>query len=160
MTVSEKPEFARSGVEGRAALAQRWCVLQVVHDRISAHIERALQPAFGISVREFSMLKVLNGQHNGTGGHLQMKQLAAAVALSQSATTRLVDRLEGKGLLTRYICSTDRRGIYTDVTAEGRAVLERAQPVNDAALEEALDMIGAEEDLAPIVEALRGEVSQ
>ena len=80
--------------------------------------------------------------------------------LQRSLELKLVDRLEGRGLLTRYICSTDRRGIYTDVTDEGRAVLERAQPVNDAALEEALDMLGAEEDLAPIVEALRGEVSQ
>lgn len=45
-----------------------------------------------------------------------MNQLANAVVLSQSATTRLVTRLEDRGLLARYLCADDRRGIYTEVT--------------------------------------------
>lgn len=138
------------------ALAQRWCALQVLHDRISSHIERALQPAHGISVREFALLEALSHQHDGDGGHLQMKQVAAAVVLSQSATTRLVARLEDRGLLSRYICPTDRRGIYTEVTAEGHRVLTAARPTNDAALQQALDEVGTDEELAPLVRALRG----
>ncbi|WP_051172514.1 MarR family winged helix-turn-helix transcriptional regulator [Microbacterium indicum] len=143
-------------VDGRTTLAQRWCSLQVAHDRIAAHVEKRLQPAHGISVREFSMLEVLGRQHDGDGGHLQMKELAEAVALSQSATTRLVARMEDRGLLTRYICTTDRRGIYTDVTDAGRELLEAARPLNDAALGEALAELGEDPLFADLVGVLRG----
>ncbi|MEW5536492.1 MarR family transcriptional regulator, partial [Streptomyces cyaneofuscatus] len=92
------------------ALAQGWCALSLLHGKIEARIERALQSGHGLSAREYSLLDVLSRQHSGPGGHLQMKQVADAVVLSQSATTRLVTRLEDRGLLTRYLCDTDRRG--------------------------------------------------
>ncbi|RFU82568.1 MarR family transcriptional regulator [Streptomyces triticagri] len=138
------------------ALAQGWCALSLLHGRIEAHIERALQSGHGLSAREFSLLDVLSRQHDGTGGHLQMKQVADAVVLSQSATTRLVARLEDRGLLTRYICDTDRRGIYTDVTDAGRQLLAAARPTNDGALREALDEAAGNPELAPLVRAVEG----
>ncbi|GAA0366646.1 MarR family transcriptional regulator [Microbispora corallina] len=136
------------------ALAQGWCALSLLHERIEAHIERALQSRHGLSVREYSLLNTLSRQHDGPGGHLQMKQVADAVVLSQSATTRLVTRLEDRGLLTRYLCPTDRRGIYTDVSPAGLALLEKARPTNDAALREALDEAARNPELAPLVRAV------
>lgn len=146
---------ANTVVAGKTSLAQGWCALRLLHDRIDAQVERALQSAHGISVREFSLLEVLDRQHGGDGGHLQMKALADAVALSQSATTRLVGRLEDRGLLTRYICATDRRGIYTDVTPEGREVLKAARPTNEAALCVALDDVSEDSELALLARVLR-----
>ncbi|WP_199548996.1 MarR family winged helix-turn-helix transcriptional regulator [Streptomyces sp. N35] len=136
------------------ALAQSWCALSLLHGQIETRIEKALQSAHDLSVREYSLLDVLSRQHSGPGGHLQMKQVADAVVLSQSATTRLVARLEDRGLLTRYICDTDRRGIYTDVTEEGQALLAAARPTNDGALREALDEAARDPDLAPLVRAV------
>ncbi|MEV5568052.1 MarR family transcriptional regulator [Streptomyces sp. NPDC052196] len=136
------------------ALTQGWCALSLLHGRIDAHIERALQSAHDLSVREYSLLDVLSRQHSGPGGHLQMKQVAEAVVLSQSATTRLVSRLEDRGLLTRYLCDTDRRGIYTDVTEAGLALLAEARPTNDRALREALDEAAQKAELAPLVRAV------
>ncbi|KUH38729.1 MULTISPECIES: MarR family winged helix-turn-helix transcriptional regulator [Streptomyces] len=136
------------------ALAQGWCALSLLHGRIESHVERALEGAHGLSVREYSLLDVLSRQHDGPGGHLQMKQVADAVVLSQSATTRLVTRLEDRGLLTRYLCDTDRRGIYTDVTQAGQELLAEARPTHDAALREALDEAGRKPELAPLVKAL------
>ncbi|MEU6771604.1 MarR family transcriptional regulator [Streptomyces sp. NPDC046759] len=133
------------------ALAQGWCALSALHGRIEAHIERALQARHDLSVREYSLLDVLSRQHDGEGGHLQMKQVADAVVLSQSATTRLVTRLEDRGLLERYLCPTDRRGIYTNVTEAGLRLLEEARPTNDAALREALDAASGSPELAPLV---------
>jgi DNA-binding MarR family transcriptional regulator len=132
--------------------------LSLLHGRIETHIERALQ-AHHLSAREYSLLDVLSHQHNGEGGHLRMNQVADAVVLSQSAATRLVSRLEDRGLLTRYLCATDRRGIYTDVTPAGLALLEQARPTHDAALREALDVARADHRLAALVdtvEALNG----
>jgi DNA-binding MarR family transcriptional regulator len=136
------------------ALAQGWCALSLLHGRIEGHIERALQSGHGLSVREYSLLDVLSRQHSGPGGHLRMSQVADAVVLSQSATTRLVTRLEDRGLLNRYLCDTDRRGIYTDVSAAGLELLAAARPANDAALREALDEARLVPELAPLVAAV------
>ncbi|WP_328535439.1 MarR family winged helix-turn-helix transcriptional regulator [Streptomyces sp. NBC_00344] len=136
------------------ALAQSWCALSLLHGRIEAHIERRLQADHGLSVREYSLLDVLSRQHDGVGGHLQMKQVADAVVLSQSATTRLVTRMEDRGLLARYLCPTDRRGIYTNVTDSGLELLEHARPTNNAALRAALDEASVNPELAPLVRAV------
>ncbi|MEE1812325.1 MarR family winged helix-turn-helix transcriptional regulator [Streptomyces sp. BE133] len=136
------------------ALSQGWCALSLLHGKIEARIERALQAGHGLSVREYSLLDVLSRQHNGPGGHLQMKQVADAVVLSQSATTRLVTRLENRGLLIRYLCDTDRRGIYTDVTEAGLTLLSEARPTNDTALRAALDEAAKNPELAPLVRAV------
>jgi DNA-binding MarR family transcriptional regulator len=136
-------------------LAQGWCALSALHGRIEAHIERALQAEHELSVREFAVLDVLSEQHDGDGGHFRMNQLADAVVLSQSATTRLITRLEERGLLTRYLCPDDRRGIYTDVTDAGRTLLDTARPTNDAALREALKAAEERTELAPLVRAVR-----
>lgn len=136
------------------AIAQSWCALSLLHGKIEARIERALQAGHGLSAREYSLLDVLSRQHNGPGGHLQMKQVADAVVLSQSATTRLVTRLEDRGLLTRYLCDTDRRGIYTDVTEAGLALLREARPTNEGALRAALDEAAENPELSPLVKAV------
>ncbi len=79
-----------------------------------------------------------------------MKQVADAVVLSQSAATRLEDR----GLPARYLCPTDRRGIYTDVTEAGLKLLAQARPTNDAALWEALAEAAANPELSLLVAAV------
>ncbi|MFF9351908.1 MarR family winged helix-turn-helix transcriptional regulator [Streptomyces sp. NPDC014734] len=138
------------------ALANGWAALYLLYGRIEAHIERALQSGHGLSVREYSLLDVLSRQHDGEGGHLQMREVAEAVVLSQSATTRLVSRLEDRGLLSRYLCPTDRRGIYTDVSDAGLELLKEARPTNDTALREALDEAARNPELAPLVKAVEG----
>ncbi|MBF6327441.1 MarR family winged helix-turn-helix transcriptional regulator [Nocardia transvalensis] len=135
-------------------LADGWCALSVLHDRIAARIERALQSGHGLSVREYSLLVVLSRQHDGPGGHLRMNQVADSVALSQSATTRLVTRLEDRGLLQRYLCPDDRRGIYTDVTPAGLELLGLARPTYDTALSAELRQAAADPELAPLVAAV------
>ncbi|NBE56144.1 MarR family winged helix-turn-helix transcriptional regulator [Streptomyces boluensis] len=136
------------------ALSQGWCALSLLHGKIESHVERALQAEHQLSVREYSLLDVLSRQHDGPGGHLQMKQVADAVVLSQSATTRLVTRLEDRGLLSRYLCPTDRRGIYTDVSEAGTQLLAAARPTNDGALREALNAAAENPELAPLVRAV------
>ncbi|MFE2265191.1 MarR family winged helix-turn-helix transcriptional regulator [Streptomyces griseosporeus] len=135
-------------------LAQGWCALSLLHDRIEARVEQALQAAHGLSVREYSLLNVVSRQHDGEGGRLQMKQVADAVVLSQSATSRLVARLEDRGLLERYLCPTDRRGIYTDVTAAGFRLLLAARPTHRAALSAALTEAARDPRLTPLVRAV------
>jgi len=49
--------------------------------------------------------------------------------LSRSGLTRLVDRLEAEGFLTRDRSGTDRRGAYAVITEQGIAAMRRAWPV-------------------------------
>ena len=133
------------------ARAQGWRTLAALHARIEDRLERALQKAHSLSVSEYTVLDVLNRQD---GFHLRMNQLSNAVVLSQSATTRLVTRLEDRGLLARYLCPTDRRGIYTEVTEKGHELLALARPTHDEVLSASLSEAGDVPELKPLVEAL------
>jgi len=137
------------------ALAQNWCALSLLHERIQAHVERALLAEHELSAREYSLLTVLSRQYEAVESHLQMKQVADALVLSQSATTRLVTRLEERGLLARCFCPLDRRGIYTNVTEKGFEALKAARPTHDTALKAALDEARLVPQLLPFVEALQ-----
>lgn len=112
--------LADEAVEARA---QGWRTLAALHAKIEDSLEKALQKEHGPSVSEYTVLDVLGRQD---GWHMRMQQLARAVVLSQSATTRLVARLENRGLLRRYLCEDDRRGIYSEVTPAGRESSVRA----------------------------------
>jgi DNA-binding MarR family transcriptional regulator len=131
--------------------AQGWRTLAAVHGLIEARLEKALQAEHDLSVVEFTVLDALARQD---GWHMRMQQLARAAALSSSATTRLVTRLENRGLLRRVLCADDRRGIYTELTKAGERLLERARPTHDTALREALVEAEATPELAPLVRTL------
>ncbi|HWD03574.1 MAG TPA: MarR family transcriptional regulator [Amycolatopsis sp.] len=133
------------------ARAQGWRTLAALHARIEDRLQRELERDHKLSVSEYTVLDVLARQD---GFHLRMNQLATAVVLSQSATTRLVTRLEERGLLARYLCATDRRGIYTELTVAGRGLLDEARPTHDAALSAVLAEAEGLPELAPLVAAL------
>jgi DNA-binding MarR family transcriptional regulator len=141
--------IADDAVEVRA---QGWRTLAALHGRLEEALEKALQAQFELSVVEYSVLDSLARQD---GWHMRMRQLARAAALSHSATTRLVTRMENRGLLNRYLCEDDRRGIYSTLTERGKQVLEQARPVHDATLKAALDEASAVPELAPLVQALQ-----
>ena len=146
--------IADDAVEVRA---QGWRTLAALHGRLEEALEKALQAEFDLSVVEYTVLDTLARQD---GWHMRMQQLARAAALSHSATTRLVTRLENRGLLSRYLCADDRRGIYSQITGQGRELLERARPVHDATLKESLDAAAAVPELGRLVDALQGPASQ
>ncbi|MFB7122603.1 MarR family transcriptional regulator [Kitasatospora xanthocidica] len=131
--------------------ARGWRTLAALHGMIDTALEKALQAEFKLSVVEYTVLEALSRQD---GWHMRMQQLARAAALSSSATTRLVSRLEDRGLLGRFLCADDRRGIYTELTPEGRDLLTAARPVHDAALEATLAEATEVPELAPLVGSL------
>ena len=131
--------------------AQGWRTLASLHGMIEARLERELGAAAGVSVVEYTVLDALSRQD---GWHMRMQQLSRAAALSASATTRLVNRLEDRGLLTRIVCADDRRGIYTELTRDGRVLLDRARPVHDEVLREVLDEAAGVPELTFLTRAL------
>jgi len=81
-------------------------------------LERELGDAHGLGVNDFEVLDHL--VHEDDQGR-RAQTIADAVHLSQSALSRLADRLERHGLIRRCSCDTDRRGIFLELTDTGRA---------------------------------------
>ncbi|GAC1591232.1 MAG: MarR family transcriptional regulator [Acidimicrobiales bacterium] len=108
-------------------------VLAVWADFLRAHailtdvLGRELAEATGLPLSWYDVLIQLHGVPDG---QLRMQELAAAVVLSKSGLTRLVDRLEREGLVQRTSCPSDRRGTFAAITPAGRAALSAARPVH------------------------------
>src|SRR5215469_12228310 len=79
-------------------------------------LERELGESHGLGVSDFEVLDHLASRPGGC----RSQSLADAVHLSQSALSRLADRLERHGLVERSNCTNDRRGINLVLTAAGR----------------------------------------
>jgi DNA-binding MarR family transcriptional regulator len=58
------------------------------------------------------------------------QELAEAVHLSQSALSRLIDRLARSGLVERCLCDNDRRGIFVTLTETGQQRHDEAAPTH------------------------------
>jgi len=65
-------------------------------------------------------------------GPLGVGQLAEAELLPSPAATRLADRLEEAGLVSRQVNPHDRRGVLLEATAKGRDVVTRREQVGNA----------------------------
>jgi MarR family transcriptional regulator, 2-MHQ and catechol-resistance regulon repressor len=76
--------------------------------------------ASGLSMSDFDVLIRLA---RSAGQRLRMTDLASQTALSTSGITRVVDRLEQRGLVRREICASDRRGSFTVITEDGQEIL-------------------------------------
>jgi MarR family transcriptional regulator, 2-MHQ and catechol-resistance regulon repressor len=76
--------------------------------------------AAGLAATDFDALLRLG---RSAGQRLRMTDLATQAALSTSGITRVVDRLEQRGLVTRESCPSDRRGSFAVLTAAGRDLL-------------------------------------
>jgi DNA-binding MarR family transcriptional regulator len=110
---------------GAEDLAAQWRGLMARHAAVSCALGTALSHTHGIGVHEFEVLEHLATSEDGKR---RIQELAEAVALSQSALSRLVARLEREGLVDRCMCELDRRGIYASLTEAGRERYEQALP--------------------------------
>jgi DNA-binding MarR family transcriptional regulator len=117
------------------ALLERWRDLVTTHAVVRESLERALERNHQLSLSEYEVLRQLSAAPEG---HLRMQELAEEIHLSQSALSRLVQRLEEEGLATRGVCDYDRRGVWACITDRGRAAQKEAEPTHLAALGETL----------------------
>lgn len=100
---------------------------------------------------------------NEAGGQLRMHELANAVLLSKSGLTRLVDRMERGGLVSRRPCASDRRGWLAVLTPQGKARLRKAGPVHLRGIEQHFGRFVDEREarvLRDVCDRLLGHVAQ
>ena len=118
-----------------AHLVGEWRDLLARHARVNAALERELQRRHQLSATEFEALQRVAENH-GDGCRLQ--QLVDDVHMSQSALSRMVTRLEDRGLVHRKSCADDRRGMFACLTEAGRERLDAAAPTQQEVLRRVL----------------------
>lgn len=77
---------------------------------------------------------------------MQMSELADSVLLTRSGLTRLVDRLEAQGYITRQQSDVDGRSLFAVITPEGRRVTKKIRRTANAWILELFREL-SEEDL-------------
>lgn len=68
-------------------------------------------------------------------GELRPKELAAETLFTRYNVTRLVNRMEAEGLVTRGAHPDDGRGAVVRITRQGRAMRKKIWPVYEEAIE-------------------------
>ena len=110
-----------------------WRSFLTAHAALIDKIEHELATA---KVKPLGWYDVLFALSEAPEHRLRMHELANAIVLSRSGLTRLVDRLEAEGLLTRERSGDDRRGAYAVLTAAGMEALRQIWPVYAQGIDE------------------------
>jgi DNA-binding MarR family transcriptional regulator len=126
---------AKATAAERNELLDRWSELEAQHAKVREALEHALQRRHRLSLTEYDVLRRLA---DSPEGHRRIQELAEEIHLSQSALSRLVQRLEDDGFVCRNVCDHDRRGVFACVTDEGRKAQAEAHPTHVSVLAEAL----------------------
>ena len=94
-----------------------------------AGLDAELAP-FGLNAMQYAVLK-----HLADGNARTAADLCRYMAYDTGSMTRILDRLEEKGLLRRERCRDDRRVVFLRVAAPGRAQLPRLRAAGSRVLE-------------------------
>jgi MarR family transcriptional regulator, organic hydroperoxide resistance regulator len=110
---------------------------------------RVLEP-WGLSLAQYNALRIIRGA--GSGG---IATLAVRERMIEEGTTitRILDKLEQSGYIRRERALPDRRQVMCEVTADGRRLLDKIDPLVDAADEEAVASLLAR-DIATLIDLL------
>jgi DNA-binding MarR family transcriptional regulator len=102
---------------------QAWRGLLRAHSALVKTLDCELEQAHGLALSSFEVL----ARVEQSGGRMRMCELAESVLLSRSGLTRLVDRLERDGFVTRGSCEHDARGAFAVITDSGHVALVGAR---------------------------------
>jgi DNA-binding MarR family transcriptional regulator len=113
-----------------------WPALLTARALVVEAIEKRLADA---GLPELAWYDVLWALEQAPGGRLRMHELAAQTVITRSNMTRLVDRLETAGLVSRQRDPEDRRGAFALLTPAGKQMRARMWKVYGPAIAELFD---------------------
>ena len=110
-----------------------WRGLIRLREAVMREIDRRLHHEGLISLADYGVLITLV---TAPGLRLRMSDLGAQRMLTPSGITRVVSRLEEKGLVRREPDPADGRAAFAVLTRDGLAALRRAQVIHHATVRE------------------------
>lgn len=99
--------------------------MRFVSNRVSAQFQLAVEEA-GVSVAEWVALRTLLD-----GGQVTHGTLTEALGMTKGAVSKVIARLEDKGLVTRQSADGDARLLVLALTPAGRALVPRLAAIAD-----------------------------
>jgi len=110
-----------------SAELRTWRTFLRAHATVLRQLEQELMAEHDLPLASYDVLVQLS---ESPARRLRMTELADRVLLSRSGLTRLADRLERDGLLTRQACPSDARGTLAVLTDAGLERLRSAWPTH------------------------------
>lgn len=151
-TAEGEADMSADDRAGRPDEFDQWRRLTLMVGQLNQNLDRMLAGEFQITLAELTVLiELRHGHLRGT----RVQELSTAVGLDQSSMSRLVTRLEKKGLTARVTCEHDRRGVYCTLTPAGAERGERAEARCREELTGLLDTASFDDRSASIVARLR-----
>lgn len=139
--IKQRRPFPSRSAEGVVGLLRTADVLR-------RRLAELLEP-HGITFQQYNVLRILRGA--GEAG-LPTLEIAERMIEKAPGVTRLVDRLEAKGLVRRERGEEDRRQVLCWVTEAGLSLLDRLDPEVDRS-DETLSVLPAH-DLTHLIQCL------
>ncbi|MFZ5503502.1 MAG: MarR family winged helix-turn-helix transcriptional regulator [Pseudomonadota bacterium] len=110
-----------------------WARLLRVHQVLLEKVQADLSAAGLPPLEWYDLLLELD---MAEGNRLRMYDLGERMVLSRSNLTRLCDRLEKEGLISREQCAEDRRGLFAALTRAGAELRLAMWPVYKRSVEQ------------------------
>jgi DNA-binding MarR family transcriptional regulator len=130
-----------------------WADLHRADTLLRGELSRRLEAGAQTTLLEYEAIQRLV---IAPGRRLTMYELADSLLISRSGATRLIDRLEQRGWVSRRAMPQDRRVVRAELTREGAAAFAQMGPVFAAAFEQRFGEALTDEDVA----ALRGVLAK
>lgn len=102
--------------------------------------DRRVLRAFNLSPSQFAVLLLLDSEEGW-----RLTDLSERLLVDKSTITRIVDRLEGAGLVRREADADDRRVQRVVLTAQGREMRDQARAAHERSIERRMAALDAGE---------------
>jgi MarR family transcriptional regulator, 2-MHQ and catechol-resistance regulon repressor len=121
------------------------------HAVLVRELSAALVASHGLTINDYGCLLLLS--RAGEEG-MRRIDLANSLNLSPSGITRLLDRLEGQGLVGKGECKSDARVSYAILTDDGLSKLREAAPGHVDDIERRLGAVLSDEEIKTLTDLL------
>jgi DNA-binding MarR family transcriptional regulator len=128
-----------------------WMLLVRTQTRFWDAVEEQMRRDHGLTMARYDVLVQLEL----AGGRLGLSDLAAAIALSPSGLSKLLDRMDVSGLIRREPDPDDQRAAFATITPAGREAARRARRGHHALLRRTFAAALTERDLADLTRIMR-----
>ncbi|GAA1801649.1 MarR family winged helix-turn-helix transcriptional regulator [Nesterenkonia flava] len=105
------------------ARLRAWTDFLEAHSRLMRLLERDLKASHGLTLSEYDVLHRLEEAGDKP---VRMSALAQALLYTTGGLTRLIDRMQDRGLIDRSTSPADRRVVHVVLTSHGLETLRQA----------------------------------
>jgi DNA-binding MarR family transcriptional regulator len=137
--------MADNAVEGHVAFDAVFTDLVRVETRLYNAVAERVRAEAGVGAGHFELLRYVRDHPDA-----RVADLASAFAIGVGTTSKIVDRLEKEGWMERRPNPANRRSSLLALTPAGDAVVSRAEPAWQAAIQEILGGAIASDELAAL----------